>query len=227
MNSLILGDGQVGRALCEILRFCYPVEIRDREAEYMERIEVLHICFPYSKSFIEDVKDYIEIYRPRYTVIHSTVPVGTARACQAFHSPVTGVHPRLAKCLKIFPKYLAPKDLKLKRYFEKAGIRIRLVKKTEDTEALKLWETVQYGMFVALEKVIYAYCQENDLDFNLVYAEANRNYNLGYAKLDMEYVTRPVLKHIPGKIGGHCVVPNCNFLDSSITKFIKKLNKTF
>ena len=227
MQSLIIGAGEVGKALYWTLEGVYPIEIIDRDGDYKGEAEVLHICFPYSKSFIGDVKDYIEIYRPKYTVIHSTVPVGTSRQCQAFHSPVMGIHPKLGKCLKVFIKYLAPKDLKLKKYFEGAGIKIRLVDKTEETEALKLWETTQYGLFIVLNREIYDFCERNDLDFNLVYTEANRNYNQGYGKLGMGYVTRPILKHMTGKIGGHCIIPNCDFLDSPITKFIKRLNKNW
>jgi len=42
---------------------------------------------------------------------------------------------------------------------------------------------------------------------------------------------RPVLKHIPGKIGGHCIIANCETLKKSlpnqISSLILKLNKTY
>jgi hypothetical protein len=226
MKSLIIGGGEVGMALYKVLKPHYEVYIQDKTPQSHISCEVLHICFPYSKDFVGDVKDYIEMYRPHYTVIHSTVPVGTCRECQAFHSPVRGVHPHLAKSLKTFVKYLAPPDNFLKRYFEKAGIKIKLIDKPENTEALKIWSTTQYGMFLILEKEINRFCEENGLDPKIVYTDANKTYNEGYVKLGMKNVVRPVLRHYKGGIGGHCVIQNCDLLKHPITDFIKKQNKT-
>ena len=37
--------------------------------------------------------------------------------------------------------------------------------------------------------------------------------------------SRPILKEIPGPIGGHCVVPNLKILDSNrIVRFILDIN---
>lgn len=225
MKGLIIGAGQIGTALYKALKDFYPTRIRDKNEEIEELFDILHICFPYSKDFIEDVKDYQEIYRARYTVIHSTVPVGVSRQCQAFHSPVRGKHPHLEKSLKKFVKYLAPPDRKLKEYFEKTGIEIKLVKKSETTEALKLWDTTQYGWNIILEKEIYQWCKENKVDFNIVYTDANKTYNKGYEELENPQFKKYILKHIKGQIGGHCILQNCDLLPHQITKIIKKLNK--
>ena len=227
-NSLIIGNGEVGQALFRVLRPVYNVYIQDMDInECPVDIDILHICFPYSKSFISDVQFYIDHYRPRYTIIHSTVPIGTSKQCQTFHSPVRGMHPDMERGIRFFVKYLAPKDRKLKKYFEEAGIKIKFAKTTEDTEAMKLWDTTQYGLSIVAEKLINKFCKENKLDFDLIYTDANKTYNEGYTKLKLTNVIRPVLKHIEGPIGGHCVMENCDLLKSEITNFIKKLNKTF
>ena len=79
-----------------------------------------------------------------------------------------------------------------------------------------------------IKKVI---CKKNKIDFGEAYTQWNETYNQGYKKLGMNYVIRPVLKHIPGKIGGHCIISNCEILKKSvpnkITSFILKSNKTY
>jgi len=200
MRSIIIGKGEVGTALSKVLGK------DDLEPE------IIHICFPYSDDFISEVQRYQKLYKPRYTVIHSTVPVGTTTRCKAYHSPIRGVHPHLEEGIRTFVKYLAPKNEELKEYFEKAGIKIKLIDKPENTEALKLWSTTQYGRLIELEKEIHKYCKDNNLDFDIVYTGANRTYNKGYEKLGMEHVRRPILKHVEGKIGGHCILQNYKLL---------------
>ena len=62
MKSLILGKGEVGKSLYNVLKKVHEVYIQDQEMEYGNQFDILHICFPYSKDFIGDVKDYTEIY---------------------------------------------------------------------------------------------------------------------------------------------------------------------
>jgi len=228
MKSIILGAGQVGKSLYNVLKETYKdTLIQDKEIEHFGEFDIIHICFPYSKTFIDDVKDYQTIYRPKYTVIHSTVPVGTTRQLQAFHSPVRGIHPHLEKSLKVFVKYLAPKDKELKKYFEKAGIKIKLIEKPEDTEALKIWSTTLYGWNIVFEKEVYKWCKENGCDFNIVYRDANKTYNEGYEKLGYPQYKKYILKETPGSIGGSCVIPNCRLLKHPITRLILKFNKKY
>src|SRR3972149_3514732 len=83
MMDLILGYGEVGKALGEVLGERREILIHDpkkghivkREGE--EEIDWLHVTFPYSKSFKDDVCAYWLDFRPKHIVIHSTVPVGT------------------------------------------------------------------------------------------------------------------------------------------------------
>lgn len=227
LTSLIVGFGEIGKSLYNII----GGDKIDKGEEQNDFYDILHICFPYSKNFIKVVRDYQDTYLPKYTIIHSTVPIGVSAKCDAYYSPVRGIHPRLEEGLLTFIKYLAPPSKKLKEYFEKAGIPIKLIVKRETAEALKLWDTTQYGLFQILEKQIYRFCEKHKLDYKIIYNHANKTYNEGYWILDITKdrgdVTRPTLKHKKGGISGHCVLPNCDLLKDPITAFIKKINKTF
>lgn len=223
MKSLIIGNGQIGSAIHEVL----GGDVQDKEVVYCGKYDILHICFPYSREFIDEVRKYKNINDPEYIVIHSTVPIGTSSIVGAFHSPMRGVHPNLAKSLRIFVKYLAPHSNVLKTYFEIHGIKIKEVDKPETTEFTKIYGTTQYGVNILLEKWAYKFCKENGLDYDIAYIDANETYKEGYEKLGMGNVARPILKHIDGKIGGHCVVQNCDLLDSPFTELIKKMNDSF
>lgn len=229
-KTLIVGYGEIGSSLCEVLETVYDVEVHDpakNNLALMEKYDVMHICFPPSKNFVKLVKHYQKTFKPTYTVIHSTVPVGTSRMLKAYHSPVRGVHPNIAEGIKTFVKYLAPKSEYLTKYFKKAGINIHQVDDSRTTESLKIWDTTYYGWNIAFEKLLHEWCKENKIDYNIVYSHANNSYNEGYKKLGRPEVVRPVLKHMDGGIGGHCVINNLALFKSPIGEFIKKHNERF
>jgi hypothetical protein len=224
MKTLIIGNGEIGRSLGAVLDEKYLVFIRDLEEIEVEGIEVLHICFPYGEYFIKQVIEYKEQYKPTYTIIHSTVPVGTSAKCGAYHSPVRGIHPNLKTALKTFVKYLAPRDEILANYFNGAGINIEQVEKTESTELAKILSTTKYGIDILFNKEAHRLCEESGADFEMVYTHWTETYNQGYTKLGQPQFVRPVLKYIEGKIGGHCVIQNCKLLKSWVTDLIKEKN---
>jgi len=229
MKSLIIGKGEIGIALYKVLRKKYSVFIKDTEPLELADVETIHICFPYSKDFVKYVKEYQKQYQPRYTIIHSTVPMGTSAECNAYHSPVRGVHPHLAKSLLTFVKYLAPYNLQLKRYFEQVGIKIKLVSKTETTELMKLYSTTIYGLNIIIEKEIYELCKRYGVDFKTVYTDCNRTYNIGYKQLKFHQYQKYILQHRKGQIGGHCIMSNAELLKniSPSARFILNENKKY
>ena len=223
-EHLIIGLGEIGKALQTILE-CDGIDKTDGNSD---DYRILHICFPWSDEFVNEVKKYVEMYKPEIVVVHSTVPVGTCDPNGWVHSPVRGVHPELEKGIRTFVKYFGGnKAGEVSYIFAKLGIRVETALRAKHTEALKLWDTTQYGVMIALEKEIKEYCERNDVDFDLVYTNANQTYNHGYRRLDKENVNRPVLAHMPGKIGGHCVIPNAQLLDSPLAQYIVDVNDTF
>ena len=85
MTDLIIGYGEVGRALEEILKERYEVVIHDPEkgsvAPEGKKYDWMHITVPYTDLFVKTVNAYMKEFRPEHTVIHSTVVVGTTRQC--------------------------------------------------------------------------------------------------------------------------------------------------
>jgi len=231
-TGLIVGMGEVGKALCEVLSRRHSMHAYDSSWQFPLRedlkVDVLHICFPYSDQFESAIQSYQEHVQPNYTVIHSTVPVGTSKALECYHSPVRGVHPHLAESMKTFETLLAPPNAFLHEYFQSAGIRIGFCLVPEESEAGKLWSLAAYAWNILLEKEIYRYCQNNNLNFNIVYKHFTKTYNDGYARMGVHNVQRPVLEHIEGTIGGHCVIPGVEKLadsGSELANIILELNR--
>src|SRR3990167_3215062 len=91
--TLIIGAGEVGSSLRRVLEPYYNVEVVDKEPiDIAEHPEIMHICFGYSDNFVEEVRGYQEKYKPQYTVIHSSVPIGTSRKCGSIFSRSTDRH---------------------------------------------------------------------------------------------------------------------------------------
>ena len=234
LNHLIVGYGEVGRGLAEVLKQKGKVWILDpykglkHNNNWPKKFYTIHICIPFNNNFSKAVKDIKKKYGHEILIIHSTVPVGTSNKLGAVYSPIRGDHPNLVRGIKIFVKYVGGKNSQVvARLFKKYGIKTKILKNTKDAEALKLWDTTQYGWMIILNKEIWNWCKKNKVDFDAVYRDANETYNIGYLKLGRKNVVRPNLKYTPGPIGGHCVIPNCDLLNSSVSKLIKNINKKY
>lgn len=233
MKTLIVGKGEVGSSLFKVLSETYETYIKDVEPLALEGVEVLNVCFPYSKNFIKIVKSYQKEYKPRLTIIHSTVPPGTTRKLKAVHSPIHGRHPNLAEGIKTFVKYVGgdslPDTLEAVAYLKNAGISAMLVPNPETSELSKIYCTTQYGLDIIAMREIKEACEHYGADFEFAYRLWNQFYSEGYAKLGFPQFRRYSLDYTPGKIGGHCVVNNAKILKkkSKIARMILKENDKF
>lgn len=221
-DQLVVGMGEVGTAIAEIIG-CEGI---DMDFVSIDLHKVIHICIPYSQDFIDIAKAYVKESQAELVIIHSTVPIGTTdKIPNAVHSPIRGIHPNLAEGIKTFVKYFGGKKAReASKIFEELGIETKVVKDARTSEAMKLLDTTQYGLQIMIEKEIYKFCQDNNVDFADAYHSANQTYNEGYMKLGKPEVVRPWLTHIEGKIGGHCVIQNLELIDWWMADLLKSMN---
>lgn len=217
----ILGYGEVGQA---IAKFYKNPRVKDlKRNDGLKGIDILHICIPWSKNFIETVKKEIKEIKPRLTIIHSTVAPGTTlRLAQGkpkkmiVHSPVRGVHPYLYKGIKTFVKYIGADSQKAakmaKEHFQSLGIKTKVFMPSITTELGKLLDTTYYGLVIAWHGEMKKLCDKYGINFDEAVADFNKTYNEGYIKLGKKNVVRPVLYPPRGGIGGHCIVENAQIL---------------
>ncbi len=231
MKNLVIGSaGQIGSAVKKILD-CDGYDIAN-DQNPGGSYDVLHITIPFSDRFIYEVKKYEMMFNVSLIIIHSTVPVGTCDkigSANIVYSPCRGVHPDLEKGIRTFTKYFTGKKSReaVKIFSEKIDGECMYSdspRAMASLEAAKLWDTTQYGFNIVLEKAIYKYCEENELDFELIYTMFNTSYNEGYEELGLPKYKKYVLDHKPGKIGGHCIMPNIELLNHPIGKIIKDFN---
>lgn len=225
----ILGYGEIGKAVSRFYKKTFVKDLKRNDGLY--ELDVLHVCIPYTKDFIRIVKKQQKESHPLLTIIHSTVPLGTTRKIGhgTVHSPVKGVHPYLYKGIKIFLKDIGANSKEdareAEKHFKSLGIKTKTFSSSEETEARKLWETTQSAWIIILQKLIKKWCDKKGLNFNVVYTEANKEFKRGYSILGYEEECLPIYRDMPGKIGGHCLIPNCRLLDSWVAKTILKQNE--
>jgi len=229
-SHLIIGKGEVGKALYNVLKKHLGgviISIIDKNEPIKNHFNVLHICYPYSEKFIKITKNYIKTYKPKLVIIHSTIKMGTTEKIGriAVHSPIRGGHPYLEKSIITFVKYFAGSKAKQASGIFSRFCQIKCYKDPKITELAKLLCTTYYSWDIVFNKEVKKICDKEHLPFSEVYTEFNNSYNEGYEKLGKLEVIRPVLKFMKGKIGGHCIIPNCYFLNNKLTKFIINYNK--
>jgi hypothetical protein len=234
-RDLIIGTGEVGTSLFHTLAGHDQVFTKDIEPkETISDIDVIHICFPYSHRFISQVKDYIEQYDPIFTIVYSSVPIGTCDSIgtDIVHSPVEGVHPKLEDSFYSFTRWLGCEDQETlesaSRFWYRFVREVITCKSSRYTEFLKLRSTAKYGVNLVWADYEKQVADELGMNYDMV-KEYDSGYNKLYRDLGLYKYQRYVLDPPEGFIGGHCVRPNAKLLDDQypnpILKTIKRMNK--
>lgn len=215
--DIVIGLGIVGDALHKILKkktkvMGYDSMLFPKKMFHVEHnnIRILHICFRYNDEFIKEVNRYRDMVQPELTIIHSTVPIGTtAKIPHAVHSPVLGKHDNMKKSLLKFIKWVGGKDAKKAgKYLRAAGFKCRIVNKSEETEALKLFCLAKYGMSIAFAGYQQKLCNIYKINYSKI-LDWDKDYN----KNVQNGLQRPILHPPINKIGGHCVIQNTELLN--------------
>jgi hypothetical protein len=223
VNQLVLGAGEVGEALATLM----GCDLRDVEdpGDLAETYQMLHIAYPWQiENFVQTTKDYAEQYSAEYVVVHSTVPVGTCDPHSWVHSPVRGKHPRMLDGLHNFDKHYGGVHAA-----EVAGIlewwfpNRHIHEQAATTELGKLLELTAYGMEIVLEKYAWRMCERLDVPFDEAYTVMSETYNEGWAYLGHSEYVKPILQHVEGPLGGHCVVAGAELLNKSYRNLISEV----
>ena len=211
-SVVVVGLGEVGKPLFQVLSGYYPalgVDIAPPAA--VQEADVLHICFPFEiRDFAGETQRYIDMFRPKLTVVNSTVGVGTTRqiaeraGTAVVHSPVRGKHVRMLEELRHYTKFVGAMDPAsgeaAARHFQAAGLKTRVLSSPEATELAKLTETTYFGLMIAWAQELERYCDQSGANYEEIisFYEEIRFF--------------PPVKYFPGVIGGHCVMPNIRLL---------------
>jgi UDP-N-acetyl-D-mannosaminuronate dehydrogenase len=210
--NLVIGLGEIGRPLVEVLSRVHPVEGIDLPPRNVAGpIHFMHVCYPGNiPDFPGETAKYVRRYEPAIVVIHSTVPVGTTRAVEAvvsvpvLHSPVRGKHADMVEELLRYVKFVGGTDpnavAQAEAHFQCAGMKTRRLSSPEATELAKLTETTYLGLLIAFAQDVDRMARATRVPYDDV---ASFYEEIGYL---------PPVRYFPGIIGGHCVMPNVALL---------------
>lgn len=222
-TTLILGRGEVGNSLYEVLKNVYPVWCQDirKELKVMkncpETVDVLHVCVRYDEDFQTTVGAATFKYKPRIVNICTTVPPHIMHSLEKTgnhfcHSTTRGLHPDLQESIKVITKHVGGKMApELAAYFREAGIPVTTHARARTTALLHILNNVHYGVNLMFADEAAKICRLYGVDFfdYLLYTKSN---NDGYSELGHPTKVRPILTAPGGRIGGHCVTHSATLI---------------
>ncbi len=211
-TGIVIGLGETGKPLFEILKEAYPDMIGydwDADMPDTEPVKFMHICIPYNKLFVQTVQTYQKAYQPEVTIIHSTVPIGTTMQIpNAVHSPIQGRHDRMKEDLLLYDKYIGGTEslyVKVRDHIAGTGMQPTSAGNSDVSEALKLLCLAKYGMSLA-----FAHYQKKILGDDYHHScQWDKDYNEHVG----EDLQRPIFDKLTDTIGGHCVTQNTRLLN--------------
>lgn len=211
---VIVGLGEVGKPLLNILSRTYDCVGVDIQPVQLNRpCSILHICIPFQiQDFLGVAAAYIAKYKPRVTILNSTVAPGTTLALASLsgaavaYSPVRGKHVKMETDMLRYKKFVGADDPgvveTVLKHFKGAGFKTDRFKSAHIGEVSKLIETTWLGMLVA-------WAQEVE--------RIAGHYGANYEDVNTFIEEIDFLPHIfPGYIGGHCVMPNIAILQAQL-----------
>ena len=110
-KNVVVGLGEIGMPICKVLSknsvtIGYDLDKKLMNLTKMKKYEnykthILHICIPFTKKFITNVKKLVKQFDPEILVIHSTISPSTTSNLQSkleipvIYSATRGVHKRM------------------------------------------------------------------------------------------------------------------------------------
>ena len=241
MKALVIGLGEVGYPIYKMLVKTYgdgdiigydPAK-EGHDVSVKEPCEFLHICFPQTVNFIEQVGEYVKEHDPAIVIVHSTLSPGISEKlsywlrpdafCEKpglFYSPVRGnIRDGMTWGLETYTKYLAPvlrgrrSRLSLTKldehYIETAKTHLEESGMTvqlcdwPSLEYAKLFNLAYYGTCIAIFQEFERIIEDENLDYEVIKSFIESTET--EAQAGDKRVPRTL--YYGGYIGGHCIIP--------------------
>ena len=242
-KNVVAGLGEIGSPILLLLSkkhlaVGYDIDKKIMDEKKFQKYEsvstsFLHICIPFSKNFVKNVKSLYSKFKPEIIVIHSTTSPGTTKKLQqnlpvpVIVSPIRGVHKRMLYDLRRYAKFFSmePSAPKAKlaaanytRLMKKCGVKTKKISKPITLELAKLVvDTSYYGWLINYAQISNLIAQKYGVDYDEMWSFAD--------EIEKFVGNRP--KMFPGNIGGHCVIPNLELVDEKELWQIDKINNFY
>jgi len=236
-KDMVAGIGEIGKPILKLLSkdnivvgFDLNPDLMDeRKFERYQNLKTsfLHIAIPVTGKFINNVLKLCKKFQPECIVIHSTVKPGTTEELQGkltipvIYSATRGVHKRMIYDLKRYTKFFVI-SANAPRGKWASSRYVKLMKRCDiKTKKMSKPETLE------LAKIV---CDTSYLGWLINYAQLSNmiaiKHGVDYDEMWREFLgNRPKL--YPGYIGGHCVIPNLDLINSDTLNLIKKMNNSY
>ena len=253
-KDVVAGLGEIGLPIQKLLSKTITVVGYDKRSELIDisktkrfekyETEILHVCIPFTKNFISNVKELEKKFKPEIIAVHSTVEPSTTQKLQkkitvpVIYSPLRGVHARKQDSfqphkkgilfdIKRYVKFYSVQNntkkdnlaaQKFNKRLKNCGLKTKKMSMPVTLELAKiLCDTSYYGWLIAYAQLTDMIVRKHNVDYDEMWSFSDEIHKfLG---------NRP--KMFPGFIGGHCVIPNLSLIDEKSLRQIDKINNSF
>ncbi len=242
-KEVVAGLGEIGLPIFQLLSKTGPsigydvnptLVDQNKFQKYKNlKTSFLHVCIPFTPSFISNVLSLCKQFDPEIVVIHSTISPGTTAKIQGklsipvIYSATRGVHKRMRHDLRRYTKFYAldsniskakESSKSYEQLMKKCGIKTKRMTNPLTLELAKIVvDTSYYGWLINYAQLSNMIAIQNKIDYDEMWSFADEIHKyLG---------NRP--KMFPGFIGGHCVIPNLDLMNNETLDLIREINSDY
>jgi UDP-N-acetyl-D-mannosaminuronate dehydrogenase len=242
-KNIVAGLGEIGKPIQKLLSKHTITVGFDKNSSLMNNIifkkyenyptRFLHICIPFTNSFIKNCVELSKEFSPQILVIHSTISPGITQELQqkldipVIYSATRGVHKRMLNDLKKYTKFYAieknsPKakwaSTQFSKLWNKCGVKSKKMSDPITLELAKIVvDTSYYGWLINYAQISNMIAKKYGVDYDEMWSFSD--------EIQKYLGNRP--KMFPGFIGGHCVIPNLSLINEDSLWEIDKINNIY
>jgi len=203
--------GEVGKPLLELVSRHHKSVGLDvaPSGRGVDDVAIMHVCYPFEiKDFVGETARYVERFRPRLTIVNSTVGVGTNARDRRENRHRGGTqsgprkHARMPRRALHYDKFIGAMDATPVRMPQSILNRSASELECYPPRGERARQTHRDDLFRPHDRLVAEverYCDQLGQDY-----DENRGLLRGSQFF-------PSVKYFPGIIGGHCVMPTSRF----------------